>query len=138
MGRKSSAEIGPVHSPRADIFGDEKFLNSSWTSYALKRPQLFSRQTVTAGGTTDLLPKAKARRLVEGGCTHADIVVHKTDQSWQEERESIQNALKRWLMACTYFTAKTMIRIHLDCALEEMAKLTALADVFRGRHLPPC
>ena len=118
----------------ADIFGDGKFLNSSWTACALKRPQLFNVQTMTTEATTELPPRAKARKLGEGSCTHADIVVHKTDQTWQEERESIlQNALKRWLMVCTYFNAKTMIRVHLDCALEEMAKLTILADVFRGR-----
>ena len=118
----------------ADIFGDGKFLNSSWTACALKRPQLYHLQTSKTESEIDLAPKPKARKLLEVTCTHADIVVHKTDQTWQEERESIlQNALKRWLMVCTYFNAKTLIRVHLDCALEEMAKLTVLADVFRGR-----
>ena len=118
----------------ADIFGDGKFLNSSWAACALKKPQLFNVQTLKTDAVTELPPRAKARKLGEGSCTHADIVVHKTDQTWQEERESIlQNALKRWLMVCTYFNAKTMIRVHLDCAMDEMSKLTVLADVFRGR-----
>ena len=79
-------------------------------------------------------PRAKARKTGDISCTYSDIVVHRTDQTWQEERESIlQNALKRWLVVCSYFNATTTIRVQLDCAVDELQKLTLLADVFRGR-----
>ena len=118
----------------ADIFGNGQFLGNSLTTGGLIRPPLLHlhrEQTDLAG---DSNPKAKLRKLSDDSCTHADIVVHKTDQSWQEERESIlQNALKRWLVVCTYFNAKSTIRVQLDCAIGELDKLNLLADVFRGR-----
>lgn len=53
--------------------------------------------------------------------------------TWQEERESLlQGALKRWLVVCSHFHAKTVIRRQIDWAPDEQ-KLTLLADVFRGR-----
>ena len=45
----------------------------------------------------------------------------------------LQNALKRWLVTTSYFNPSTVIRVQLDCALQEIDKLTLLADIFRGR-----
>ena len=45
----------------------------------------------------------------------------------------MQNALKRWLVATSYFHPRSLIKIQLDNALQELDKLTLLADVFRGR-----
>ena len=118
----------------ADIFGNGQFLGNSWTTCGLNRPPLLHLHQEHTGLAGDLNPKVKVRKLTDGSCTHADIVVHKTDQTWQEERESIlQNALKRWLVVCTYFNAKSIIRVQLDCAFGELDKLNLLADVFRGR-----
>ena len=100
----------------------------------MNRPPLLYLQRDQTGLAGGLNPKVKVRKLTDGGCTHADIVVHKTDQSWREERESIlQNALKRGLVVCTHFNAKSVIRVKLDCALGELDKLNLLADVFRVR-----
>ena len=118
----------------ADIFGDGVFMKQSWTSLDLKRfPMPF-----TPGASDDAAgtEHKKARRLKApgDGLTHEDIVINKTDQTWQEERESlVQSALKRWLVVSSYFQAKTVIRIQLDSEPMELGKLTLLADVFRGR-----
>ena len=118
----------------ADIFGNGHFLSDSWTTCGLNRPPLLYMHREQTGLAGDLNPKANVRKLSDESCTHADIVVHKTDQSWQEERESIlQNALKRWLVVCTHFNAKSVIRVQLDCAPGKLDKLNLLADVFRGR-----
>ena len=40
--------------------------------------------------------------------------------TWQEERESLlQGALKRWLVVCSHFHAKTVIRRQIDWAPDE-------------------
>jgi len=82
-----------------------------------------------AGLTGDLNPKVKVRKLSDESCTHADIVVHKT----KEEREPVlQDALKRWLAACTHLNAKSVIGVQRECAPGGLDKLNLLADVFRG------
>ena len=117
----------------ADIFGDGQFLRSSWTTAGLSRPPFVSLQSNHFEPPAEIERKSKARKIISD-CSYADIVVHKTDQTWQEERESLlQNALKRWLVVCSSFNAKTTIRIQLDCAVGELEKLNILADVFRGR-----
>ena len=116
------------------IFGDGAFLRNSWVTGGLTRMPLASMPAVPVRAVVDGPPRAKARKTGDISCTYSDIVVHRTDQTWQEERESIlQNALKRWLVVCSYFNAKTTIRVQLDCAVDELQKLTLLADVFRER-----
>lgn len=118
----------------ADIFGDGVFLKSSWTSLEPKRRPLVSMPVTAVADETRASKKARVSDRLDPSVTYADIVAHKTDQTWQEEREAIlQNALKRWLVVSTYFNAKTVIRVQLDCELTELGKLTLLADVFRGR-----
>eukprot|EP00435_Cladocopium_sp_Y103_P048826 s883_g14.t1 len=119
----------------ADIFGDGVFLKSSWAAAGLTRLPLGSMpDSSTAGSLEDLSRKPKAPRLSCAGLTYEDVVSHKPDQTWQEERESIlQSALKRWLVVISYFNARTVIRIQLDCSADEVEQLQLLADVFRGR-----
>lgn len=118
----------------ADIFGDGVFLKSSWMSGGLIGRQLSMLPTFEHSGIEDTEQRLKFRRTIKDGSTYADIVVHKTDMTWQEERESVlQGALKRWLVVCSYSHAKTLIRSQLDATTEELQKLTVLADVFRGR-----
>ena len=118
----------------ADIFGDGVFLKHSWTSVGLKKlPLPFAPATSDAATGTDH-KRAKRLKVSDDGFTHEDIVINKTDQTWQEERESlVQCALKRWLVVSSYFQAKTVIRTQLDGEPTELGKLTLLADVFRGR-----
>ena len=118
----------------ADIFGDGVFLKHSWTSVGLKKlPLPFAPATSDAAAGTDH-KKAKRLKVSADGLTHEDIVINKTDQTWQEERESLaQCALKRWLVVSSYFQAMTVIRTQLDGEPTELGKLTLLADVFRGR-----
>eukprot|EP00435_Cladocopium_sp_Y103_P044661 s357_g12.t1 len=119
----------------ADIFGDGVFLKSSWTTAGLTRLPLVSMPDSSAAGSLeDLSRKPKAPRLSCTGLTYEDVVSHKPDQTWQEERESLlQSALKRWLVVISYFNARTVIRIQLDCSADEVEQLQLLADVFRGR-----
>ena len=118
----------------ADIFGDGVFLKSSWKPLEPKRVPLLSMPSVATSDLTRDSKRARVYESLDPSLTYADIVVHKTDQSWQEEREAVlQSALKRWLVVSTYFNAKTVIRVQLDCELTELGKLTLLADVFRGR-----
>lgn len=118
----------------ADIFGDGAFLRSSWVAGGLTRMPLASMPAVPVDAVADGPPRTKVRKTGDMSCTYSDTVVHRTDQTWQEERESIlQTALKRWLVVCSYFNAKTTIRVQLDCSMEELQKLTLLADIFRGR-----
>ena len=75
----------------ADIFGDGVFLKHSWTSVGLKKlPLPFAPATSDAATGTDH-KRAKRLKVSDDGFTHEDIVINKTDQTWQEERES------RWL-----------------------------------------
>ena len=99
----------------ADIFGDGVFLKHSWTSVGLKKlPLPFAPATSDAAAGTDH-KKTKRLKVSADGLTHEDIVINKTDQTWQEERESlVQCALKRWLVVSSYFQAKTVIRTQLD------------------------
>ena len=64
----------------------------------------------------------------------ADVVRHVPIRTWEEERESIlQSALKRWLMVVTSFSSSCTIYQQLSVQLEDVDKLTVLADVFRGK-----
>ena len=116
----------------ADIFGDGVFLKHSWTSVGLKKlPLPFAPATSDAAAGTDH-KKAKRLKVSDDGFTHEDIVINKTDQTWQEERESlVQCALKRWLVVSSYFQAKTVIRTQLDGEPTELGKLTLLARCFQ-------
>eukprot|EP00435_Cladocopium_sp_Y103_P060016 s2074_g21.t1 len=97
----------------ADIFGDGNFLKSSWVTGNMARlPWVSDAQTASAESSDNLQRKPKIPRLDICDCTYSDIVVNKSDCSWQEEREStLQNALKRWLVD----------------------KLKLLADILRGK-----
>ena len=118
----------------ADIFGDGVFMKSGWTSIVLKRLPLPCATTSWDAATSSNPRKAKSLKVSAGTVTYDDIVINKTDQTWQEERESLlQSSLKRWLVASSYFNARTVIRTQLDCELTELGKLTLLADIFRGR-----
>ena len=119
----------------ADIFGDGNYLRSSWTTSGMSRLPLVAMPTPMQQETSaEILQKAKIPRLANSGINYESVVMHKPDQSWQEERESVlQNALKRWLVVASHFNAKTTIRIQLDCSFDEVSKLRLLADVFRGR-----
>ena len=66
--------------------------------------------------------------------SYADVVKHMTDQTWEEERESLlQSALKRWLMVVTAFKQTTVVWTQLAAESDDLHKLTVLADVFRGK-----
>ena len=118
----------------ADIFGDGVFMKSSWTALAPKRRPLVSMPVMADASGTRVVKKRVVSQSIDPSVTYADIVVHKTDQTWQEEREAVlQSALKRWLVVLSYFNAKTVIRVQLDCELTELGKLNLLADIFRGR-----
>ena len=120
----------------ADIFGDGVFLKSGWTSIGLKKFPLPCATSSWDAATSSNTRRAKSLKVSAGNFTHEDIVINKTDQTWQEERESLlQSGLKRWLVASSYFNARTVIRTQLDCELTELGKLTLLADIFRGRAL---
>jgi hypothetical protein len=120
----------------ADIFGDGVFLKSGWTSIGLKRLPLPCAISSWDAATSSNTRRAKSLKVSAGNFTYEDIVINKTDQTWQEERESLlQSGLKRWLVASSYFNARTVIRTQLDCELTELGKLTLLADIFRGRAL---
>ena len=57
-----------------------------------------------------------------------------TDQTWEEERESLlQSALKRWMMVVTSFKQTTVVWVQLATESDDLRKLTVLADVFRGK-----
>ena len=118
----------------ADIFGDGVFMKSGWTSIGLKRLPLPCATSSWDAATSSNPRKAKSLKVSAGTLTYDDIVINKTDQTWQEERESLlQSSLKRWVVASSYFNARTVIRTQLDCELTELGKLTLLADIFRGR-----
>eukprot|EP00435_Cladocopium_sp_Y103_P040460 s2955_g11.t1 len=119
----------------ADIFGDGNFLKSSWVTGSIARlPWVSDAQSASAESSDNLQRKLKIPRLDICECTYSDIVVNKSDCSWQEEREStLQSALKRWLVVSSFFNAKCSLRIQLDCTLEEVDKLKLLADILRGR-----
>ena len=119
----------------ADIFGDGIFMKSQWNTNRLAKLP-FSAMPSASRSSEDQPEKKRARlkRVRDDTQTYSDIVVHKSDVSWQEERESLmQNALKRWLVTTSYFHPRSLIKIQLDNALQELDKLTLLADVFRGR-----
>ena len=66
--------------------------------------------------------------------SYSDVVKHMTDQTWEEERESLlQIALKRWMMVVTSFQQTTVVWMHLAAEGDDLKKLTVLADVFRGK-----
>ena len=118
----------------ADIFGNGAFMQNSWTAVGPVRMPFANFRPTQVESPEDSNPRAKARKVAVDGSCYSAVVVHRTDQSWQEERESMmQNALKRWLVVCSCFNAKTTIRTQLDCSVDEMSKLSLLADVFRGR-----
>ena len=72
----------------ADIVGDGAFLKSSWTSIGLKRLPLPCVTSSWDSATSSNTRKAKSLKVSAGNFTHEDIVINKTDQTWQEERES--------------------------------------------------
>ena len=46
--------------------------------------------------------------------SYSDVVKHMTDQTWEEERESLlQVALKRWMMVVTSFKQTTVVWVQL-------------------------
>ena len=66
--------------------------------------------------------------------SYADVVRHVTDQSWQEERESLlQSALKRWLVVVISFDPATTVWVQLAAETDDVGKLTVLGDLFRGK-----
>jgi len=66
--------------------------------------------------------------------SYSDVVKHMTDQTWEEERESLlQVALKRWMMVVTSFKQTTVVWVQLAAESDDLRKLTVLADVFRGK-----
>lgn len=118
----------------ADIFGDGVFMKSNWCAMRLHKSAFHSMPTVPDSESQPVTKKPRVRKASDSLQSYSDVVVHKSDVSWQEERESLmQNALKRWLVTASYFHPNTLIRIQLDSALQEIDKLTLLADVFRGR-----
>ena len=119
----------------ADIFGDGVLMKSHWNATRLAKLPFSAMPSVS--GSSDIQPekkRARVQKVQDDLQTYSDIVVHKSDVSWQEERESLmQNALKRWLVTTSYFHPRSLLKIQLDNALQEIDKLTLLADVFRGR-----
>ena len=139
---ESAYSMIPVEPPKpiweqgvwADILGDGVFMKSGWTSFELKKLPLPCTTASWDAATSSNPRKAKSLKASAGISTHDDIVISKTDQTWQEEGESLlQSSFKRWLVASSYFNAKSIIRTQLDCELTELGILTLLADIFKGR-----
>ena len=118
----------------ADIFGEGVFLKSQWNATRLSKTAYHAMSSAPDSEPQPATKRARLKQVSDDIHTYSDIVVHKSDVSWQEEREStMQNALKRWLVTSSYFNPHTLIRVQLDSALQEIDKLTLLADVFGGR-----
>ena len=86
-------------------------------------------------GQIDECSRALKRSLKDSvSDSYADVVKHVTDQSWQEERESLlQSALKRWLVVVISFDPATTVWMQLAAETEDVGKLTVLGDLFRGK-----
>ena len=77
-------------------------------------------------------PKALSLKVSAGNFAHGNIVINQTDQTWQEERESLlQCSLKSGLVALSYLDATTIIGAQLEFELTELGNSTLLADDFR-------
>ena len=66
--------------------------------------------------------------------SYSDYVKHMTEQTWEEERESLlQTPLKRWRMVLTSFMQTTVVLAQLAAECDDLRRLTMLADLFRGK-----
>ena len=109
-------------------FSDKQVVNGLWVSNVdICVDAAFSMRPVDH-------PKALSLKVSAGNFTHEDVVINKTDQTWQEARESLlQCSLKSGLVALSYLNAKTIIRAQLECELTELGYSTLLADNVRKR-----
>ena len=90
----------------ADIFGDGVFLKHSWTSMGLKKlPLPFAPATSDAATGTDH-KRAKRLKVSDDGFTHGDIVINKTDQTWQRERVSGAMCVEEMACGIILFSGK--------------------------------
>ena len=116
------------------IFGNGLLMESNFCSVEFHKPVASPFVDTWIEQLADCRRILK-RSIPDSACeSFADVVKHVTEQTWEEERESmLQSALKRWLMVLTAFKRSSLIWSQLAAEPEDVGKLTVLADVFRGK-----
>ena len=100
----------------ADVFGEGVFLKSQWNATRLSKTAYHAMSSAPDSEPQPATKRARLKQVSDDIHTYSDIVVHKSDVSWQEEREStMQNALKRWLVTSSYFNPHTLMSSVGQC-----------------------
>jgi len=118
----------------AAILGDGLFMKPDFFNVELHKPS-FATCLNSWMGQIDDCSRALKRSLPDRASdSYADVVKHVTEQTWQEERESLlQSALKRWLVVVISFDPATTVWMQLSAEADDVGKLTVLGDLFRGK-----
>eukprot|EP00435_Cladocopium_sp_Y103_P046075 s704_g13.t1 len=116
------------------IFGNGLLLRSDFCSVEIHKPPLINCLDDWVGQISACSRKLKRALPQTDSETYLEVVRHVTDLSWEEERESqLQTALKRWLMVVISLNQNTQVWQQLAAEPDDVAKLTVLSDLFRGR-----
>ena len=116
------------------ILGDGILMKPNFFNVELHKPAFATCLDSWMGQIADC-SRALKRSLPDSvSDSYADVVKHVTEQTWQEERESLlQSALKRWLVVVISFDPATTVWMQLAAEAEDVGKLTVLGDLFRGK-----
>ena len=118
----------------AAILGDGILMKSDFCTAEFYKPSFVPCLNAWMGQISECSRKLKRSMQDSLSDSYADVVRHVTDQSWQEERESLlQAALKRWLVVVISFDPATTVWVQLAAETDDVGKLTVLGDLFRGK-----
>lgn len=116
------------------ILGDGVLMKSDFCTAEIYKPSFVPCLDDWMGQISECSRKLKRSIQDSSSDSYADVVKHVTDQSWQEERESLlQSALKRWLVVVISFDPTTTVWVQLAAETGDVGKLTVLGDLFRGK-----
>eukprot|EP00435_Cladocopium_sp_Y103_P035239 s580_g9.t1 len=116
------------------IFGNGLLLQPDFCDVELCKPPVAGCLDSWMGQMSECSRSLKRALPKTDGETYLDVVKHVPDQSWEEERESqLQMALKRWLVVVLSFNRHTQVWTQIAAEQDDLAKLTVLSDLFRGR-----
>ena len=118
----------------AAIFGNGILIQTDFCNVELHKPAVTSCLDEWLGQMTDCSRTLKRSIHASTGEIFEDVVKHVTEQTWEEERESLlQSALKRWMVVALAFKQSTLVWAQLAAQSEDVEKVMVLGDIFRGK-----
>ena len=118
----------------AAIFGNGILMQMDFCQLELHKPAVTSCLDEWLGQMSECSRTLKRSIHDSTGETFEEVVKHVTEQTWEEERESLlQSALKRWMVVALAFKQSTLVWAQLAAQSKDVEKVMVLGDIFRGK-----